>query len=131
MADCDFAGRETYHLALRLVCGCHNKDTQRKLLALPTVDLDEVVRIMQADETASQTMVAMGGERSSVHRLQRSNFKSQQPTDSPTQKSKFNALSCTHCGRKGHTHQDPRCQIKGKQCRKCGKANHFDKVRRS
>ena len=53
MADCSFGDRGDYHLAVRLVCGCHNNDTQKKLLALPTVNLEEVIRILKADETAT------------------------------------------------------------------------------
>ena len=28
MADCDFGGRENHHLAVRLACGCHNRETE-------------------------------------------------------------------------------------------------------
>ncbi|GFN82895.1 LOW QUALITY PROTEIN: Pol polyprotein [Plakobranchus ocellatus] len=55
MADCDFDGRENHHLAVRLVCGCFSHETQKKLLALSKIDLDEVVRIMQADESQVST----------------------------------------------------------------------------
>ena len=41
MADCDFGGRESYHLAIQLVVGCTNADTQRKLLAEKDPDYPE------------------------------------------------------------------------------------------
>ena len=100
MADCEFDGKETRHLAVRLVCGCHNKDTQKKLLALPKVDLDEVVRIMQADETANQSVAAMGGN-SDVHKLRRKPPPSKSPPTKLSQQKPHakNPSTCTHCGR--------------------------------
>ena len=33
---------------------------------------------------------------------------------------------CHACGFQGHYSADPQCPAKGKQCRKCGKSNHFE-----
>ena len=60
MADCDFKGHENHHLAIRMVNGCHNRDTQKKLLVLPAVSLDAVVELMQAEETANLSASAIG-----------------------------------------------------------------------
>ncbi|GFO08308.1 hypothetical protein PoB_003481300 [Plakobranchus ocellatus] len=68
MAHCDFDGRENHHLVVRLVCCLFSHETQKKLLALPKIDLDEVVRIMQSDESASHSQVAVGGQ-SLIHSL--------------------------------------------------------------
>ncbi|GFO39830.1 hypothetical protein PoB_006633500 [Plakobranchus ocellatus] len=61
MADYNFDGRENHHLSVRLVFGCFSHKTQKKLIALPKIDLEEVVRIMQTDESASHNQVAIGG----------------------------------------------------------------------
>ncbi|GFO35700.1 Pol polyprotein [Plakobranchus ocellatus] len=68
MADCEFEGRENHYLAVRLVCDCFGHQTQKRLLALPKLDLDEVVRIMLADEAAFHSQVVIGGQ-SVIHRL--------------------------------------------------------------
>ncbi|GFO02989.1 retrovirus-related pol polyprotein from [Plakobranchus ocellatus] len=121
VADCDFQGRENHFLAVRLVCGCFNKDTQKKLLALPTINLDEVVRIMQADEYASNSQVIIGGQ-SVVNKIaprpahQRVNSK--QP-DVPT---------CFNCGRQGHRAKAPACPALTRTSSQCGKLGHFKKV---
>ena len=70
MADCDFKNHENHHLAIRMVNGCHNRDTQKKLLVLPVVSLDKVVELMQAEETANLSASAIGRaavSASSVH----------------------------------------------------------------
>ncbi|GFS07931.1 hypothetical protein ElyMa_001261600 [Elysia marginata] len=41
-------------------CEHRNMEPQKKLLTLSKVDLNEVVRMMQADESASNSQVAIG-----------------------------------------------------------------------
>ncbi|GFN84809.1 integrase core domain protein [Plakobranchus ocellatus] len=124
MADCDFDGRENHHLAVRLVCGCFNHETQKKLLALPKIDLDEVVRIMQADESASHSQVAIG-EQSVIHRL------AHKPSPLQGNTKKPGTLICTNCGRRGHRAKDTICPALNQTCSLCGKLGHFKRVCRS
>ena len=130
MADCDFGARENHHLAVRLVCGCYNKDTQKKLLALKKVDIDEVLGIMQAEETANQSVSAIS--RNAVRQIDR------QKHDRQREEKKNNTSStpqthkpCSSCGRQGHTNRDKMCPAKGRTCNACGKNNHFSSVCRS
>ncbi len=51
-APCKFGDQCDMQIAIRLICGCHNRDTQVRLLAMPEVKLDEVVKLMQAEERA-------------------------------------------------------------------------------
>ncbi|GFO47389.1 Zf-h2c2 and rve domain containing protein [Plakobranchus ocellatus] len=114
MADCDFDGRENHHLAVRLVCRCFNHETQKKLLALPKIDLDEVVRIMQADESASHSQVAIGGQ-TVFHRLAHKPSPQQGNTKQP------GTLICTNCGRRGHRAKDIICPALNQTCSLCTK----------
>ena len=137
MADCSFAGRENHHLAVRLACGCYNKDTQKKLLALPTVDLDEVLRIMKAEELANKCASAISA--TPVHRLNQRNHQGQhqqQQSDRRHQRHDSSSKTspkpnCKNCGYANHPTKDPKCPANGQQCRKCGKIGHFSKVCRS
>lgn len=144
MGDCDFGGREEHHLAIRLVCGCYNKDTQKKLLARPTIDLDEVIRIMQADETAMQSSAAISNVRSSnVYNVRKHNDHHRQRQHPPRQQRQQlntptgqhghpnNGLICHNCGRHGHRSKDPTCPALQQTCRQCGKLGHFAHVCRS
>ncbi|GFO24484.1 transposon tf2-9 polyprotein [Plakobranchus ocellatus] len=124
MADCDFDGFENHHLAVRLVCRCFSHDTQKKLLALPKIDLDEVVRIMQADESASHSQVVIGG-RSVIHRLAHKPSPQQGNTKQP------GTLICTNCDRRGHRAKDTTCPALNQTCSLCGKLGHFKRVCRS
>ena len=126
MADCDFKGHENHHLAIRMVNGCHNRDTQKKLLVLPAVSLDAVVELMQAEETANLSASAIGRAAavasvaavpaSTVHRVDKPPRKQQN-----TQSRK----ACYNCGRAGHTSGDASCPARGKSCNNCGKVGHF------
>ena len=126
MSDCDFAGRENHHLAIRLACGCFNKDTQKKLLALPNVNLDEVLRIMKAEELANESVTAITGQ-AAVHGTKVGHRtktpRRSQPKSAPSD-------SCTRCGYGNHLTSDT-CPALGAKCNLCGKLNHFSKVCRS
>ena len=127
MSDCDFGGRENHHLAIRLVCGCYNKDTQRKLLACPTIDLDEVIRVMQADETALQSSACIGDTKR-VHHVQSRKNKPPVHPQSNAAKNITNKDVCYNCGKKGHRSKHPSCPALHKKCLKCGKLGHFSNV---
>ncbi|GFO35122.1 integrase core domain protein [Plakobranchus ocellatus] len=103
MADCDFGTHENLHLAVRLVCGCFSHETQKKLLALPKIDLDEVVRLMQADESASHSQVVIRGGQSVIYRLAHKPSLQKGNTKQP------GMLNCTNCGGRGHRAKDTTC----------------------
>ena len=122
MADCDFKGHDSHHLAIRLVNGCHNRDTQKKLLVLPEVKLETVVELMQAEETAnlsataiSRAAAAAAVPASPVHRVDKPPSKHQHKVNK----------ACTNCGRAGHKPGDASCPARGKACNNCGKTGHF------
>ncbi|GFO49295.1 hypothetical protein PoB_007580000 [Plakobranchus ocellatus] len=105
---------QDYFFAVRLVCGCFSHETQKKLLALPKIDLDEVVRIMQADESASYSQVAIVGQ-SVIHRLAHKPSLQHGNTKQP------GTLICINCGRRGHLAKDTICPALNQPV--CGK--HF------
>ncbi|GFO26931.1 retrovirus-related pol polyprotein from transposon opus [Plakobranchus ocellatus] len=121
MADCDFERRENHHFSVRLVCGCLNHETQKKLLALPAIDLDEVVRIMRADESACHSLVAIG-EEYVIHKLAHRSSPHQVNTRQP------GTLICINCGRRGHRANDTSCPALNQTCSLCGKLGHFKRV---
>ncbi len=49
---CKFGDQCDMQISIRLICGCHNRDTQVRLLAMPEEKLDEVVKLMQVEERA-------------------------------------------------------------------------------
>ncbi|GFN73690.1 transposon tf2-9 polyprotein [Plakobranchus ocellatus] len=124
MADYNCDGRENHHLAVRLVCDSFNHETQKKLLALPKIDFDEVVRIMPADESASYGEVAIGGE-SVIHRLVHKPSLQQGNTKQP------GTLICTNCGCRGHRAKDTTCPALNQTCSLCSKLGHFKRICRS
>ena len=147
MADCDFGGRENHHLAVRLACGCHNRDTQKKLLALPNVDLELVLRIMKAEELANSSANAISAtpihkidkpqvsykqhqqqqHKATQHKKSTGSSFNKQPSNSHSNKHK----TCGNCGYGNHPPNDPKCPANGQQCRTCGKTGHFSKMCRS
>ena len=55
VADCDIQDNiyENHQLAMQLVIGCRAKLTQEKLLAEQTIDLDKLLTVMRAEESAT------------------------------------------------------------------------------
>lgn len=120
MADCQFHGRESYHLAIQLACGVHNLETQQRLLAQQNIDLDEFIRIAEADESSARDSSQIRRE---VQSLSIAAARNEQTNGSSE------PLHCKHgCGKTGHAYKDPSCPALNRHCDNCGCRGHFASV---
>ncbi|GFO38083.1 Pol polyprotein [Plakobranchus ocellatus] len=79
---------------------------------------------MQADESATHSQVAIGGQ-TVIHKLAHKPSTLQGNTKQP------GTLICTNCGRRGHCAKDTICPALNQTCSLCGKLGHFKRVCRS
>ena len=118
-------------LAMQLAIGCHNRQTQEKLLQETDISLDNFIRIMQSAETVSlssatinhapASLAAVSKEQATSHRAHQKTASQELPkTKAPRQ--------CNGCGQSGHCFKSSTCPALGKKCSHCGKINHFAKV---
>ena len=134
MADCDFHGKEDYHLAVQLAFGCYNQDAQQRLLIEPKIKLDVFQNILEAQESSSQDTTRMrGGPQIAAAYQKRSradNFnKPNQRQNRQPQQQQYQPgpqLSCTGCGRKGHSYKDMTCPALEKKCPYCQNKGHIE-----
>ena len=123
MADCNFHGKSDYFLATQLATGCYSKDTQQRLLAQKIIDLDEFVRIAEAEESSTQNASSIRGEHSST--IAAAHF---QPSKSHQDESDANSSNrCFGCGDVGHIAHNPKCPQALTKCSKCGLYGHSPK----
>ena len=134
MSDCKFEETTETQLAIRLICGCNNRDTQVKLLAMEDVKLNKVVAIMQAEERARANADAMSrSKQSSVAAVTQPRFsrppmqnrrQNQRPTQAGTSRG---GNECTRCGRKDHDYQSASCPALNVNCNFCNAKGHFER----
>ena len=112
-----------------------NVKTREKLLFDPQLTLGKAVEIIRACETSSSIAEKMSAE--AVNRLTLEKFKQSKPSGhgqssrrdsadkSGQRKSVEQITNCRWCG---GSHSRRNYPAYGKQCTKCGKPNHFEKV---
>ncbi|PIK42247.1 hypothetical protein BSL78_20902 [Apostichopus japonicus] len=122
----------------RLVCGHVNPQIQKRLLSEDGLTLDKAVQLALAmdttmsdtaqlqkekhDETTHATRANKNSPNSKFSNKPRPNRNQQTRGDRPNTK-------CRNCG--GVYPHTGECSTKGKDCYKCGKANHYSKYCRS
>ena len=111
-----------------LVCGINDTAVQKCLLAEPELTYEKAVEISLNAETAAHSlwelrpkpesgMTAVGSQQQEV-------FKS---TATPPKFANRTALTCYHCGKRGHVVAS--CHVdKGIMCHRCGKAEHLQRA---
>ena len=142
--DCDSLGDdgkaskriEDHNLAMQLAIGCHSRRTQEKLLQETEVDLDSFLKIMLADESATESSAALRNEsvpnrsvaavsrKPSYHPRPR-DTREQQRNNGPSTANGELRDRCYGCGKQGHRFKTSECPAFGKSCNYCKKANHF------
>ncbi len=136
-ADCDYTDFNTdKDLAFVLAQNCFNKESQKKLLSTTPIKLDTFINILQTDEIAAASAIAIradGGQgRKTVQNIQQN-----KPWKQKRRQGKENDLrrpqgqeTCARCGYKKHKDGE-KCPAEGAECYNCGKKNHLAKVCRS
>ncbi len=128
--DCNFGNTTDRQIAIRMICGCNNRDTKTRLLALKVLKLNEVVKTMKAEERARLNATSINRHRqpAAVNAIRPPPFLPPSYQDSRRPPPERNAQSkdaCTNCGRAGHAARDPNCPAKAMNCNQCGKPGHF------
>ncbi|KAG1933981.1 retrotransposable element [Pimephales promelas] len=117
LADtCNFGTARDSLIRDRIVCGIMNSHVRERLLRETELTLEKCVRICKASELSKENVMTIEGQKSEVHAVQRVR---QAQSAKQTQPAK-----CKFCG-KQHEWKKQSCPAYGKQCRKCGKMNHF------
>ena len=137
IADCDYAD-PSQHLLEQLVAGCHDKDLQRDLLAMPNPAFDRCLEKMRASEMATKEASDMahrplhkvqGGPRptSTPASNRRSRPPNPRPQSPPSQRPQSRTSTpnlCIGCGRK-KDHPRAACPAFDKECSNCHRLGHF------
>ncbi len=123
MADCNFHTNDNYHLGLQLVCGCRDKQAQRKLLTHKKLELAEILSVLQSEESADETAIAIGGTgQSRVYAIQK-----QQPRSVERAARLPDTVVCFNCGKPGHMKKDENCPARGITCNYCNVVGHYER----
>jgi hypothetical protein len=114
-------------VATRIIAGCKEDETRRKLLALdPQPNLAETLKVCRAEESAIVNNLALKGE-ASVNKI---GARRRSPTPYRSENREFENQS-DKCGRCGYNHTNRGCPARDKDCDKCGKMGHFAQVCKS
>ncbi len=126
-ADCNFGTATDKQIAIRMVCGCANRETQTHLLALDQVDLPTVLKLMHAEEKARVNAAIMAKRRQPTLAMARN----KPPRFQGPATSTDAGDRCSGCGRTGHRHKDSQCPAAQIDCRRCGSIGHFGRFCKS
>ena len=125
----------------RLVLGIRDDKVRERLLRSSELTLKKTVEIIKAAEQTQQQVKHMAAAESKVNIVQRNRsrvenrttttWKPQEPrskNEAPSGQAQGPHTECANCG---YTHGRRDCPAVGRKCRKCGKANHFERKCRS
>jgi hypothetical protein len=135
IATCEYNTQRDSILRDQIVIGVADIQTREKLLFDPQLTLAKAVEILRACETSSSIAEKMSAE--AVNRLTLEKFKQSKPSGHGQSDRRGSADKSEHRGSGGQitnckwcggSHARRRCPAYGKQCTKCGKPNHFEKV---
>ena len=133
--NCNFRDLEDELIRDRIVCGVNSDDVKQQLLRVQDFTLDKALTICRADKQSKKHIQYLSEELDIEHvhgvTTQTRNTKfdtKRSPSFKPSSKNhedgqKQNPI----CGNCGLQHARKQCPAYGKQCRKCGKLNHFQK----
>ena len=107
----------------RIVIGIRDNDTQKEMLKTQNLSLTHAIDICKAAETATI-------QRRNISRPLHVNAVAKHSSHQRQQASSSQKKRCIFCD-KNHPFGKSQCPAFGKNCKKCGKKNHFSKVCRS
>ena len=114
---CEFGEYLNDALRDRLVCGLHAEVTQRRLLTIKNLMLQEAIETALSMETAEKDSKALQGSKDSNIR---------QVSKIPAQTNWRQSRPCYRCGKANH--HPSKCRFIGATCRTCGKTGHIAAV---
>ena len=118
---CEFEGHLNDALRDRLVCGLRSEGTQKRLLAIKKLTLQEAMDLAQAMETADKNSKALQGSKdATVNRFSKTTTP-RAPRRNPTAR-----RPCHRCGKSNH--EASQCRFIDAVCRKCNKVGHIAPV---
>ena len=120
----------------RLVVGCKDKATQRKLLSESELTFDKALKVAMAMEIANRDVEQLhssdnGSEDKEVHQLRTTQMKERSSSkwnskltekEKPTGQWTDQKLRCWRCGSTRHVHQS--CPFQKEQCYQCQEIGH-------
>lgn len=128
---CDFRELLDENLKEKTTSGCKSSLLRRKILERDGITFDELFKMAQIIEDVAEQKKFSVTEKEDIsnsnptkkvckietrarfNQFHKSNFK-------------FNSsIECSRCGLKGHKAGFDKCPAKGKECKKCGKNDHF------
>lgn len=124
-SSCEYGELKDDLIRDKIVCGIKSDTTRRHLLKESKLSLEKAVQICQSNELSEQrTKQIANSVKEEVHSFKR-NTKGG-TTRKPLNNGKSNEM--INCNNFGGGHQAERNPAFGKQCRNCGKDNHFQQV---
>lgn len=131
---CDFGDKLDENIKDQMTSGCQSDALRRKFLERGDEDLDSILKVARIFEMVAAQQKEFGisppaakdssnDESSNIYKI--SNFKPKSRQDFGRTSGFDQKLECGRCGFSGHRASDPKCPAKGKECKKCGKTDHF------
>ena len=123
----------TRQLITRIVSGIRDSEVQKKLLALrPFPELNKVIEVCKAEETAAKDRAALSTSRSANHAT-RGRSQSRDRSKQGNQRNTGGTdKKCFNCGQKcSRVGGGKNCPAEGKECHACKKPGHFSRYCRS
>lgn len=134
--DCGYANTDEM-VRDRIVFAINSAKVKEKLLNYgPDLTLERAIDIARSHEIAQGQLKSMAGQHSTTHTQQVAHavFKrgNKQKHVKTTTRAERDSIRPTTCGRCAQVHRDrEKCPALGRQCKKCGKPNHFAKACKS
>uniref|UniRef100_A0A8C5QD11 Gypsy retrotransposon integrase-like protein 1 n=1 Tax=Leptobrachium leishanense TaxID=445787 RepID=A0A8C5QD11_9ANUR len=124
-ATCNFGNIRDSLIRDRIICGTRDSNLRERLLREVDLTLDKCLQIGRAAELSTERVKLL--ERSStgavsVHGMETSYTLRKSPRRMAETPHKI--IQCIYCGKR-HEKLKEKCPAFGKQCKGCGKANHF------
>ncbi|KAL4008088.1 hypothetical protein ACER0C_001940 [Sarotherodon galilaeus] len=123
--SCEFGQLQESLIRDCVVCGITSDAMRERLLREDDITLEKVVQLCIAAETTKAQIKQMHEE---DHNAQQTCKKDRRSKMKPNDKDQASTFNCKRCGTK---HSSRQCPAYGKQCKNCGKMNHFARMCRS
>ena len=130
--DCQFPDPEN-QLAIRLVVGCFDPETKRRLLTQEKVDLNTTRNIMLAEEAAKKELSTLSMNphpQNKIGGVQRQTYPNKKniPYKGSQQRTGATQMQCKGCGSNTHKFGDPSCKALTVCCNYCKVKGHYERV---
>ncbi|GBM86008.1 Uncharacterized protein K02A2.6 [Araneus ventricosus] len=134
LINCDYGSLSDYVLVDQLVRGLRESRLRERLLRVPDLDINKAVDMCRASETSKLQAQVYFTEERSIDAIKRFKLSPEvkpraigqaNKLRQPAKREESSGRKCHYCG---IYHVPGRCPTYGKECRSCGKRNHFARV---